>query len=197
MNKRSFPSPKASRKRADPKAPVGDLPVMPANAPAYAQDGKMPALGEHADWALSNPVLDPKRWRNRSILFAILPRPIKGLINSFLNRCRRAETAVLERFASTERKRHFSAMTLAILLNFALLSSMALFGKFRIFIPNAPPSTVNISLVSQAADPIYPTLRDPSVSLEPEPTPEEPEIIPEIEPEPEPEPVEPLSLIHI
>lgn len=152
------------------------------------------------DPVVLEPAVDPKIYRNRSLLISILPRPARKTIRRYERRLERFKSRIIERIADTDRKRHSSAMVMAGILNAILLSSMALFGTFRIFIPNAPPSTINISLVSQAAEPIYTQLRDPAVIIEPEPDPElvepEPEIEPEIEPELaepelEPEPVEP------
>lgn len=105
----------------------------------------------------------------------------------------------LTRFAATlaetpERRRRASLIG-AVLLNAAMLTLLAIYGRVHIFVPNKPASSISVVYVDLPPAAV-PDLRDPEVAPEPEPEPvPEPEIIPEPEPdpvpEPEPEPQEP------
>ncbi|MEL7019743.1 MAG: hypothetical protein AAGL18_13545, partial [Pseudomonadota bacterium] len=122
------------------QTPADDLDATP---PAIAMPG-----GERRR---AVPLLKPLR---------MVPRPLRRPLRRVGQAWTGFSTAFFEVFGANEKRRQFSALSMAAVLNAFLLSVMAVYGTFQIFIPNAPPTTINISLVSQAADPIYPTLRD-------------------------------------
>ncbi len=159
-------------------------PTVPNNQPNNrALRGEQPSVDPSSYYARS--------WIVRTFL-GVLPVKSRKSARNKIDGFGRFFVDIIETLAVNDRRRRFSALTMALMLNLVLLSSMALFGRFRIFIPNAPPSSINISLVSEAADPIYTQLRNPDIALEQEEEPEpEPETEPEpevVEPEPEPEP---------
>lgn len=123
--------------------------------------------------------------------------PIRKRLRPYLRRAKRtwgklygpwgrASAKFLDHLASDDRRRRIAAALLAFSLNLILLTVMSVFAKVRIWIPNAPSDTINITLVEMLPRDLE--LRDPEIAEEPEPEPE-PEIIEEPEPEPEPEPV--------
>ncbi len=102
-----------------------------------------------------------------------------------------ASTRFFDRLAANDRRRKSAAILLAIVINFSVLTSLAVFGRVRLWHPDAPRNTISITLVDMPSAPLIPELRDPEITPEPAPEPE-PEIIEEpdleLEPEPEPEP---------
>jgi len=123
-----------------------------------------------------------------------LPRRLRVLFLRFQRTRSRTMARFYDLFAQSDLRRRQSSLGMASLLNVVLVGSMLIFGRFTIAIPNAPASTFNISLVSQASDSIYPELRNPEIAVDLTPTEAEViEVEPElIEPEPlEPEPIEP------
>ena len=98
----------------------------------------------------------------------------------------------IDRIAANENRRLAASLLLAFAINAAVLTALAVFGRVRIWVPNAPADSINIVFVEDTPQPIFPELRDPEIvpEPEPEPEPEEPEIIeePELVEEPEPEP---------
>ncbi len=102
---------------------------------------------------------------------------------------------MLDRLAANERRRRVSALAIAISINLIVLTLLSVFARVRIWIPNAPSATINVTLVEiprlelpELRDPaLIPLEKEPEPELEPDPEPE-PEIVEEPEPEPEPEP---------
>lgn len=119
-------------------------------------------------------------------------RAARGGWRSPMGRLGAASARFLDRLAANDRRRQLAAVLLAFAINFSVLTLLAVFGKVRIWLPNAPRDTISVVMVDLPQEPLVPELRDPEITPEPEPEPEsEPEIIkdPELEPEPEPEPV--------
>ena len=94
--------------------------------------------------------------------------------------------------AIDDRHRWRKSFAAALAINIAVLTALGVFGRVRIWVPNAPSDSISVVFVDLPEDPIFPELRDPETVPEPEPEPRDPEIVeePEIEdaPEPEPEP---------
>lgn len=105
----------------------------------------------------------------------------------------RTSARFLDSVAQNDQRRRVSALVMAVCINVIVLTAMSVFARVRIWIPNAPSGTINVTLV-EVSQPEMP-LRDPDLFLEPEPEPEivedpEPEIEPVPDPEPEPEIIE-------
>ncbi len=102
----------------------------------------------------------------------------------------RASARILDTLAANDRRRKTSALVIAISINLIVLTALSVFGRVRIWVPNAPGAAISITLVEIPRLDL-PELRDPEINPQPEPEPEpipEPELIEEPEPEPEPEP---------
>ena len=108
-----------------------------------------------------------------------------------------AAKAYWSRIAADDRRRWRASLALAIAINAVLLTALGVFGRVRIFVPNAPSDSISVVFVDLPEDPIFPELRDPETVPEPEPEDadvvEQPELEPEPEPEPTPEPEEALQ----
>ena len=127
-----------------------------------------------------------------------------------------ATSRLVDYLAADETRRRRVSIGVAVLLNFIVLSLMAIYGRVYIWIPSAPGEATSIVMIDLPL-PAELDLRDPDVvpepepvvveepepdiveepALEPEPEPEpapEPEAEPEPAPEPEPEPERPLDL---
>ena len=96
----------------------------------------------------------------------------------------------LDSIAADDGRRLAASILLAVAINAAVLTALAIFGRVRIYAPNTPAQSISIVFVEEPVEPIFPELRDPEIVPEPEPEPEEPEIVeePDLEDEPEPEP---------
>lgn len=105
----------------------------------------------------------------------------------------RASARFLDAVAAQDRRRRVTALAVALWINVIVLTLMSTFARVRIWIPNAPSDTINVTLVELPRLEL-PDLRDPEIAPEPEqeesePEPEPaPEIVEQPEPEPEPEP---------
>ncbi len=104
----------------------------------------------------------------------------------------RSSGRLLDWISANDGRRRRTSVILAISINLIVLTLMSTFARVRIWIPNAPSDTIQITLVEPL--PFDISLRDPDLEpvpepeeAEPEPEPE-PEIVEEPEPEPEPEP---------
>ena len=107
-----------------------------------------------------------------------------------LARADRDLTRLAARLAETPARQRRASFIGAVLLNAALLTLLAIFGRVHIFVPNKPADSISVVFVDLPPA-AAPDLRDPEVAPEPEPEPEpvpEPEVLPEPEPEPVPEP---------
>ncbi len=106
----------------------------------------------------------------------------------------RSSRRLLDYLAATDQRRRRASLALAIALNLILLTLLATFARVRIWIPNAPSDTIQVTLVETL--PYDLPLRDIDLQPVPEPEPEviepepapEPEIVEEPEPDPEPAP---------
>ena len=102
----------------------------------------------------------------------------------------RASARLIDYIGSDERRQRTASIVLAIAINLIVLTLLSTFARVRIWIPNAPRDTIQVTLVEPL--PFDLPLRDPVIAPEPEPEEAEPEPEPEIEPEtieePEPEP---------
>lgn len=106
----------------------------------------------------------------------------------------RRSAQFLDYLAEDDARRGRAALTLALSINLVVLTLMSTFARVRIWIPNAPSDTIQVTLVESL--PLELPLRDPELDPVPEEQPEEeeeepepePEIVEEPEPEPEPEP---------
>jgi hypothetical protein len=83
-------------------------------------------------------------------------------------------------------RRSRASLVLAIALNTILFTVLAIFGRFEIWIPNAPGDSFRVVMVELPPAPEPPEALEPEIVPEPEPVPE-PVLEPEPEPEPEPE----------
>lgn len=123
-----------------------------------------------------------------------------GFVRSVLRDWGARSFRLLDYLAVEDRRRLRSAIALAVAFNIIMFTALAVFGKFRIWIPSAPGDTLSIVMVELPQP--FPELRDPEIVPEPEPEPEvapepepeeieEPEIVeePELQPEPAPNPV--------
>lgn len=107
-----------------------------------------------------------------------------------LARADRDLTRLAALLAETPERRRRASLLGAVLLNAALLTLLAVYGRVHIFVPNKPASSISVVYVDLPPAAV-PDLRDPEVAPEPEPEPEpvpEPEVIPEPEPDPVPAP---------
>jgi len=98
----------------------------------------------------------------------------------------RISARFLDYLAAKERRQNVASIVLAVAINIMVLTLLSTFARVRIFIPNAPSDTIQLTLVEPL--PFDLPLRDPE--LDPEPEVQEPEVVEEPEPEPEPEIVE-------
>ncbi len=99
----------------------------------------------------------------------------------------RASARLLDYLSATDVRRGRTSLAMAIAINLIVLTLLSTFARVRIWIPNAPSDTIQVTLVETL--PFDLPLRDPDPQPIPEPEPEpEPEIVEELEPEPEPEP---------
>ena len=99
----------------------------------------------------------------------------------------------LDYLSADPKRRSRAALVLAVALNTVLFTALAIFGRFQIWIPNAPGDTFSVVMVDLPPAPAPPEALEPEIAPEPEPEPiVEPEPTPEPEPEifeqPEPEP---------
>lgn len=84
-------------------------------------------------------------------------------------------------------RRSRAALVLAIALNTILFTVLAIFGRFQIWIPNAPGDSFTVVMVELPPAPEPPEALEPELAPEPEPE-------PVVEPEPEPELTKPEEL---
>lgn len=106
----------------------------------------------------------------------------------------RWQVRLIERLAANPIRRRRSAIAGAVLLNMAMISVLAVYGRVRIYVPNKPAESISIVFVDLPASPPLVDLRDPEIAPEPEPEPiEQPELTPEPEPAPTPEPEPPVE----
>lgn len=128
----------------------------------------------------------PRRRR----LVARAPRSLRKAIRSIDRQAAR----LVERAAATPRRRNTNSIAGAVLLNIAMLTVLAVYGRVRIYVPNKPAESISIVYVDLPTQLPTVDLRDPDIAPEPEPEPiEEPELIPEPEPKPVPEPAPPTE----
>ncbi|MEL7488412.1 MAG: hypothetical protein AAGJ87_14495, partial [Pseudomonadota bacterium] len=66
-----------------------------------------------------------------------------------------------EIFTAEDRRRQRAAFALALAINAALMLALGVFGRVRIFVPNAPSDSISVVFVDLPEDPIFPELRDP------------------------------------
>ena len=98
-------------------------------------------------------------------------------------------TRKIDWLAAVPRRRRRAALGAAAVVNLALLTVLAVYGRVHIFVPNRPAESISVVFVDLPDVAPIPELRDPEIAPEPEPEPvEEPEITPEPEPDPVPEP---------
>lgn len=122
----------------------------------------------------------------------VLERATPAWLLKELARADRDVTRLAAHLAETPARRRRASLIGAILLNTALLTLLAVYGRVHIFVPNKPAESISVVYVDLPPAAV-PDLRDPEVAPEPEPEPvPEPEILPEPEPQPVPEP-EPLT----
>jgi hypothetical protein len=98
-------------------------------------------------------------------------------------------------FAEFPRRRHRASFIGAVVLNAAMLTVLAVYGRVHIFVPNKPADSLSVVFVDLPPAAV-PDLRDLEVAPEPEPEPlpvEDPEVLPEPEPAPVPEPDPPAE----
>lgn len=133
------------------------------------------------------PIAPEKAKLPQSIKFAKLRRHWRRFYRPF----GRSSSRLLDYLAATEPRKRRTSFALAIAINLIVLTLLSTFARVRIWIPNAPSDTIQVTLVEPL--PFDLPLRD--VDLEPTPEPEpaepeptEPEIVEEPEPEPEPAP---------
>jgi hypothetical protein len=120
----------------------------------------------------------------------VLERATPAWLLKELARADRDITRLAAHLAETPARRRRASLIGAVLLNAALLTLLAVYGRVHIFVPNKPAESISVVYVDLPPAAV-PDLRDPEVAPEPEPEPEpvpEPEVIPEPEPEPVPEP---------
>lgn len=128
-----------------------------------------------------------------------LPRWLRRLRSTWRRNYRpfgRFSARFLDFLSASDVRQRRASVVLAIAVNLTLLTLLSTFARVRIWIPNAPSDTIQVTLVEPL--PFDLALRDPDLEpvpepepeeIEPEPEPEpEPEIVEEPEPEPEPEP---------
>ncbi|MEK7266047.1 MAG: hypothetical protein AAB227_08110 [Pseudomonadota bacterium] len=118
------------------------------------------------------------------------PKVLRSAERSLL----RWQTRLIERLAANPVRRRRSSIAGAVLLNMALISVLAVYGRVRIYVPNKPAESISVVFVDLPANPPVVDLRDPEIAPEPEPEPvKEPELMPEPEPAPKPEPEPPVQ----
>lgn len=102
-----------------------------------------------------------------------------------------ASARMLDGLAANDGRRRIAAILAAFAINLSVLTVLAVFGKVRIWLPNAPRQTISVVLVNEPEEPLIPELRNPEIAPEPKPEPK-PEIVEkpdlELKPEPKPEP---------
>ena len=106
----------------------------------------------------------------------------RGVFKRIFGPWSRTSARIINYLSANERRQGRTALVLALSINLIVLTLMSTFARVRIWIPNAPSDTIQITLVEPL--PMDLPLRDPVIEIEPEPEPEE------AEPEPEPEIVE-------
>lgn len=108
-------------------------------------------------------------------------------LNRFFRDFTRRSDRFLDYLAVDDPRRRRASIVLAIAVNIIIYTSLAVFGRFEIWIPAAPRDSISVSIVNLPPEPVFPELRDPEKAPEPAP---EPEIVekPEIEPKPAPTP---------
>lgn len=201
--------PDASLSASKPKIPAGidpSLAAAPAVPPASI-DPSLKAAHEKVTLekdALAQPVrgapLIPPGARALRIRNAVerasnsIGAAAPGFVRMTVRNWGARSARLLDYLAVENRRRRRSAIALAIAVNIILFTALAVFGKFRIWIPSTPGDTMSIVMVELPQP--FPELRDPEIVPEPEaeppPEPEpEPEVIeePELTPEPAPNPV--------
>lgn len=120
----------------------------------------------------------------------VLERAAPGWLLKEVARADRDLARLAAHLAETPARRRRTSLIGAVLLNAALLTLLAVYGRVHIFVPNKPADSISVVYVDLPPAAV-PDLRDPEVAPEPEPEPEpvpEPEVLPEPEPEPIPEP---------
>jgi outer membrane biosynthesis protein TonB len=119
------------------------------------------------------------------------PAPVRKALAAFEGRSAR----FLDWLSVDAERRRRASVVLAIALNLILMTTLAVYGTVKIWIPSAPGESMQVVMIDLAP---LPELRDPELKPEPEAVkpPPEPEIVkepppepePAVEPEPEPEP---------
>lgn len=94
----------------------------------------------------------------------------------------------LDYLSADPKRRARAALVLAVALNTVLFTALAIFGRFQIWIPNAPGDTFSVVMVDLPPAPAPPEALEPEIAPEPKP---EPIVEPAPTPEPEPEVFEP------
>ncbi len=125
----------------------------------------------------------------------VFERAMPSWLRRELAKADRDLTRLAARLAETPQGRRRTSITGAVLLNAAMLTLLAIYGRVHIFVPNKPADSISVVFVDLPPAAV-PDLRDPEVAPEPEPEPEpieEPEILPEPEPQPAPEPEPPAD----
>ena len=73
----------------------------------------------------------------------------------------RASARLLDYLAATDQRRRRTAFALAIAINLIVLTLLSTFARVRIWIPNAPSDTIQVTLVETL--PFDLPLRDPAI----------------------------------
>ncbi len=157
---------------AQPTAAVADEPAV-----AVAPDESAEAAGEPTEIDEAKG-LEPAR-----------PRILRRTRRRFSRR----SAEFLEYLAVDPERRKRTSIVLAVAVNIMLYTALAVFGRFKIWIPDAPGESMTVVMVDLPTETVLPEPSEPEVAPEPEPEEPapEPEPIeePEIEPEPAPDPV--------
>jgi hypothetical protein len=187
----------------EPQAAEAAKPAEPpTGGPSAAVEGPTPATVEPTEGPVDASAgpgdASSAIAKETAALAPLNGQPLKrrrSLFRRIERRVTRRSAEFLEYLSVDSARRRRASIVLAVAVNIMLFTALAVFGRFQIWIPEAPRDSVSIVMLELPVEPALPELREPEIvpTPEPEPQPEpepEPELItePEIEPEPAPTP---------